>query len=69
MEEQRRELIGQFEQERRRWDQERLKVIKERDDAKDLVADLRGVMKTKSEEQVLKDDQLGVTMEAVCVLE
>lgn len=64
MEEQRNDLISQFEQERRRWEEEKLALEKECKDSKSSLANLKIPSSPKKEAQ-LENDQLGLTMEAV----
>lgn len=65
MEEQRNDLISQFEQERRRWEEEKLALEKECKDSKSSLANLKIPSSPKKEEAQLENDQLGLTMEAV----
>ena len=68
MEEQRAELVGHFEQERRRWEHERNKFEIELKEAKASLTEMNEVMRKRKEENVIKDSQLGLTMEAVSLL-
>ena len=64
MEEQRQDLLAQFKQERRRWEQERLKLESDLQGAESLLNQMKGDMKSK-EEHLTKDAHLGLSMEAV----
>ena len=65
MEEQRIDLIAQFEQERRHWEKEKLALEEKCNEAKKLNAKIIKSSQSKPEEVVLENDQLGLTMEAV----
>ncbi|XP_078491289.1 rab GTPase-binding effector protein 1 isoform X2 [Ciona intestinalis] len=56
MEEQRGDLLRQFEQERRRWEDERSRIERERDDA------VAGSMKREDDEQDMEDQELEASM-------
>nr|XP_018669591.1 rab GTPase-binding effector protein 1 isoform X1 [Ciona intestinalis] len=56
MEEQRVDLLRQFEQERRRWEDERSRIERERDDA------VAGSMKREDDEQDMEDQELEASM-------
>jgi len=64
MEEQRQDLIVQFKQERHHWEQEKLKLESDLQEAKAALNQMRDEIKTR-DENAMKDSQLGVTMEAV----
>ena len=64
MDEQRHDLVNQFEQERRHWEQERLTLESNLEKTQTSLNELKEDMK-KIEEIPTKDSHLGLTMEAV----